>query len=87
MSKQVTERVPILVKLEVYEVNNLVGKLLTIIDASYTDATQRTAVKQLIKNVVWDWAEQDRTAMDINVLKEIEKHAVPTPTMPDPRLI
>lgn len=38
-----------------YSLQNLEGKLLTIIDASFSDEIQRKAVKDLISQVVWKW--------------------------------
>lgn len=34
--------------------NFLLGKLLTIVDASFSDQEQRKAVKDLVRNVVWE---------------------------------
>jgi hypothetical protein len=36
-------------------INYLVGKLLTVVDASFSDMEQRKAVKDLIKQIPWDW--------------------------------
>ena len=36
-------------------INNLVGKLLTIADASFTDVEQRKAFKDLLKQAAWNW--------------------------------
>lgn len=39
------------------EIRNLEGKILTIIDASFTDVKQREAVKSLIRESIWyRWA-------------------------------
>jgi len=46
------------VKLEMNDISNLVGQLLTITDASFQDKQQREAVKSLIKNTVWDWGSE-----------------------------
>lgn len=40
------------------DINNLVGRLLTYIDATYSDREQREAQKTLIKGVVFDWYEK-----------------------------
>jgi hypothetical protein len=45
------------VKIELNEVSNLVGKLLTVADASFTDKQQREGVKSLIKQIVWAWGK------------------------------
>lgn len=45
------------VKIELNEVSDLVGKLLTIAGASFVDNQQREAVKSLIKQVVWTWGK------------------------------
>lgn len=39
-------------------INTLVGKLLTIVDAIITDKQQKEAVKDLVKNTIWSWAEE-----------------------------
>lgn len=45
------------VKIELNEVSNLVGQLLTLADASYSDKQQREGVKSLIKQIVWTWGK------------------------------
>lgn len=38
-------------------IQNLEGKILTIVDASFVDREQRKAVKDLIRRAIWfDWA-------------------------------
>lgn len=37
------------------DIGNLVGKLLTYIDATFTDKDQRKAHKDLVTQHVWDW--------------------------------
>lgn len=37
--------------------SQVLGKVLTIVDASVTDRDQREAMKQLIKQAVWDTAD------------------------------
>lgn len=37
------------------ELDRLVGRLLTIIDATYTDVKQREASKTLFRSTIWDW--------------------------------
>lgn len=61
------------VKIEMNEISNLVGQLLTIADASFQDKQQREAVKSLIKNTVWDWGKEwhlGATAENIKWLEE-----------------
>lgn len=36
---------------------NLEGKLLTIVDASFADTQQRKAVKDLVRQTLWDWRQ------------------------------
>lgn len=36
---------------------DLEGKLLTIVDASFSDAQQRKAVKDLVRQRMWDWRQ------------------------------
>ena len=64
------------VMLEVQEVNKLIGQVLTVVDATYGDATQRNAVKQLLKNEVWKWASKSHLAITQEGLMEISKTAV-----------
>lgn len=40
---------------------NLVGKLLTYIDATFTDVEQRKAHKDIVKGIVYGWAQDIRT--------------------------
>lgn len=48
---------PLFAKLGYYDLRTLVGRLLTIIDASYPDSQQRKAVKDLVKQEIWfHWA-------------------------------
>lgn len=40
------------------DMRTLTGRILTIVDASYGDAVQRKAVKDLMKQAIWwGWAE------------------------------
>jgi hypothetical protein len=40
------------------ELRNLEGKILTIVDASFTDKEQRKAVKDIVRRTFWfDWVE------------------------------
>lgn len=44
-------------------VNDLLGKLLTVVDASTADAAQRKAQKDLFKQAVWGWYESQTDAL------------------------
>lgn len=47
---------PIFALLSYSDINSLYGRLLTIVDASFTDREQRKAVKDLVRNALWfDW--------------------------------
>jgi hypothetical protein len=47
---------PIFALLGYDDIRNLDGRLLTIIDASFSDREQRRAVKNLVRNALWfDW--------------------------------
>lgn len=47
---------PIFALLGYEDIQSLEGRLLTIMDASFTDREQRKAVKDLVRNAVWfDW--------------------------------
>lgn len=37
-------------------VRNLEGKMLTQIEASFSDPTQREAMKDIFRSMLWDWA-------------------------------
>lgn len=50
------------------EIDSLVGKLLTYVDATYNDSEQRTAHKNLIRQTVWSWFTNHR----VNGEKTIE---------------
>jgi len=41
-----------------YKISNLVGKLLTIVDACNSDKEQRAAQKTLVTSEVWSWFYQ-----------------------------
>lgn len=38
-----------------YNVSQLEGEVLTLIDASVSDPVQRKAQKDLFKNMIWNW--------------------------------
>jgi hypothetical protein len=48
-------------------INDLVGKLLTLVDSMFSDPKQRKAAKDLFKQVAWDWynAQTDLTVTEI----------------------
>lgn len=52
-SRRVSDDVDPVVPFE--HINHLVGKLLTIVDASTADKEQRQAQKDLFKQAAWDW--------------------------------
>ncbi len=39
------------------DIDNLVGKLLTYVDATFTDVEQRKAHKDILRSSLWDWFE------------------------------
>lgn len=41
-----------------FDLNDLRGKLLTIVDASFADQQQRKAVKDLVSQTLWQWVGQ-----------------------------
>ena len=43
------------------DVSELEGKLLTHIDATFSDVQQRKAQKDIIRQMVWDWILPKRT--------------------------
>lgn len=43
------------VKIEVSELSNLEGRMLTIVDASISDPVQRKAMKDIVSQSVWTW--------------------------------
>lgn len=47
---------PIFALLGYEDIRSLEGRLLTIMDASFTDREQRKAAKDLVRNAIWfDW--------------------------------
>lgn len=38
-----------------FDVSNIEGQLLTLIDASIVDVVQRKALKDIIRQKLWDW--------------------------------
>lgn len=63
------------VKLEMNDVSYLVGKLLTIVDASYPDRVQREGVKSLVKQTVWTWGREWHLAATEDQLEQMAKDA------------
>jgi hypothetical protein len=45
-------------------VDNLVGQLLTLADATFTDLNQRKAFKDIVKKTVWGWNMQNENRVD-----------------------
>lgn len=45
------------------QINKLVGKFLTLVDATFHDPTQRKAFKDLISGIPWDWWTSQQEAM------------------------
>ena len=41
--------------IDVDDMNNIVGKVLTLIDATFTDKEQRQAMKDIFKAELWNW--------------------------------
>ena len=39
-----------------YHISELEGKMLTLVDASIPDREQRKALKDLVRQTVWNWA-------------------------------
>lgn len=64
-----------LIKLELGEVSDLVGKLLTVADASFQDKQQREGVKSIIKQIVWRWGEDWHLGATEEQLKEMTKNS------------
>ena len=66
---------PTLVKLEVGEINDLIGKILTIVDASIGEQKKAESVKSLVKQSVWSWAQEWRAAATKEAFDEFVKEA------------
>lgn len=49
--------------LDYRDIGAIEGKILTVIDASVSDAVQRKAMKDIVRNIIWfDWVQSlDRT--------------------------
>lgn len=47
--------------LEYRDDSNLLGQLLTYVDATYTDQEQRKAHKDIVKQIVYGWSQELRT--------------------------
>ena len=59
-----------------YQINTLIGVLLTLIDATFTDKEQRRAMKTCIKSRVWDWFYKEcHTGSQFSVMNEIAKYS------------
>lgn len=48
-------------------INDLIGKLLTLVDSMFSDSEQRKAAKDVFKQCVWDWysGQTDPGVIDI----------------------
>lgn len=54
------------VVLDTVSLSHLEGELLTVIDASFADKTQREAIKSLIRNTVWKFnARKERELIEM----------------------
>lgn len=42
-------------ELKTYDISELEGKLLTHIDATFSDVQQRKAQKDIIRSLIWNW--------------------------------
>lgn len=63
--------------LEIGEVNNLIGRVLTIVDASYSDEKQREGVKSLMKKEIWSWAKEPHIGISESELVNIQAEELP----------
>lgn len=52
------EEIEVLLAVDSSDINNLVGRMLTVVDASISDQEQRKALKDIVKQNVWSWSEQ-----------------------------
>lgn len=57
VSSDLIKEEEIKIKINYTEIYDLVGKLLTFVDATFQDKEQRKAMKTLIKHTVYDWYE------------------------------
>lgn len=62
-------------KLEVKNINNLIGKILTLIDASVDDEKKQEALKSILKETIWDWATDWKIFATEEQIEEIQKEA------------
>lgn len=51
-------------KFYTYDVGNLEGKILTLIDASIADKEQKQAMKDMARQIIWDWVFPKNTAQN-----------------------
>ena len=56
MSEYPLEHLEVEYQVGSYGISQLEGKLLTLVDATSGDATQRKALKDLVRQTIWDWA-------------------------------
>ncbi len=48
-------------------IDGLVGRILTIVDASIQDKQQREAIKTIVRKSVWDWYFANRPSNDYSI--------------------
>lgn len=63
------------VYLDAMSVDDLVGKILTIIDASFPVGKQCEALKSIIKQEIWGWAVQPQDAATLEQMDKWSKEA------------
>lgn len=60
------------VHLDALAVDELVGKILTMIDASVAPGPQCEALKSVIKQSIWAWAVRPQPALTVEQMKKLE---------------
>ena len=65
------------VKLEMYEVSDLVGQVLTIVEAAIVDKGQLDAIKSILKRAIWDWGMDWKFGATEEQLKLMQKNSIP----------
>ena len=53
-----------------YKISNLEGKILTQLEASMPNDSQLTALKSVMRSLIWDWFYRDFGAVFIAVSEE-----------------
>jgi hypothetical protein len=71
-----------------WQIRDLVGRLLTYVEATYTDRTQREAQKDIIRSIVYPWFEQECKWDEITekVDKFITEQLSDESTLPSPKV-